>query len=321
MEQTWLDELIYILSKEQWLFYYRKDDYARLLLSYYLKTPQPLRALKQSPYTKLLTKPSLKATLAQQGNGALCAQQIVDYGWATRHCYHLTLDTWGTAGTHHHTYQQTSRSGKNLVLQLNFSNQHNHPYHTLINPIHFHPFECTSHPIAPKPKLTMSWARIDIAHDLSHALIEEIQTDWLRDAFHAATWYWRTIRRNGQRQRVKQHCNETGVSKQAWQRYEQVLASHKKIWAEATLSAAIVLLKAEIGIDRIYYHTHNSGNILKGFRKDWAPPKSLYTKLPEQFCFRKTKEPPPMLEKHIEALQYASRRKEALLDFYLLDLA
>jgi hypothetical protein len=68
------------------------------------------------------------------------------------------------------------------------------------------------HPIAPKPKHTMAWVRIDIAPDLSHALIEEIQTDWLRQARYQNTWRTRRDLRSRVRRTGKDHCNGRGVS-------------------------------------------------------------------------------------------------------------
>lgn len=321
MTQAWVNELLTILQKEKWRFYYRRDDYAYVLLSYATRGATPLHAMRRSPYKRLLSKSALKPLMASLGDGQLKPEHLLPAQWEPRECYLLTLDQWGEPATRYRSWQQTSRPGKNLVLQLNFSNQHNRPYHEYINPICFHPFEYDGHPIAVKPRYTMAWVRIDIANDLSHALIEEIQNDWLRDAHYYRTWRRRIDERNGQRRRVKQYCNEVGVTKKAWQAYEGILATHKKIWAEAALTAAIVLLKEEMGINRIFYHTYASGNILKGFTETWAPPKSLYTKLPERFCFRKTQESPPMLEKHIEALRDTSQQKWLPLEFYLLDLA
>ena len=56
---------------------------------------------------------------------------------------------------------------------------------------------------------------------------------------------------------------------------EDVIDRHGRIWDEAMLSAAIWLLRQEIGVRRIFYHTFDSGNILKGLHKDRChPPRS-----------------------------------------------
>ena len=318
MSKTWVSELIEVTQKDRWPFYYGKDDYARQLLSYVVESGQSLHRLKQSPFGRLLSKPSLQSMLSTLGQGQLTHAHLKNLDAEFRPCYLLTLDQWGEPGTRYNGWQQTSRPGMNLVLQLNFSNQHNQPYQRLINPVRFSPFDCFGHPIASKPHCTLAWVRMDIAEDLSEALIEEIQTDWLRNARHHYTW--RRYRDRHTRQLKKEYCNERGVSQLAWREYERVLQPHRKQWAEAALSAALMLLKEEMGIARIYYHSFASGNILKGLDEDWAPPRSLYTTLPKQFCFTPTQEPPKLLVPHIEALKQATQQRFNPLTFYVLDL-
>ena len=66
------------------------------------------------------------------------------------------------------------------------------------------------------------------------------------------------------------------------------------------LAATIWFLREEIGISRIYYHTHEYGAQLKRIR--WGlPPRSLYTSLPRRFCFERTEEAPEFL------VRYATR--------------
>jgi hypothetical protein len=72
------------------------------------------------------------------------------------------------------------------------------------------------------------------------------------------------------------------------------LADYYCLWDEAALSAAIKFIIDELGIGQIYYHTFDTGNVLKGMWNS-HPPRSLYTDLPRKFCFDLTDEAPRML--------------------------
>ena len=77
--------------------------------------------------------------------------------------------------------------------------------------------------------------------------------------------------------------------------YVHFLTQYQKIWDEASLSLAIHFAKQELGINRIFYHDFDSGNILKGL--DYGkPPRSLYTQLPKRFCFEQTDRAPEMIK-------------------------
>jgi hypothetical protein len=76
----------------------------------------------------------------------------------------------------------TSRRGFNLVLQLNFSSRHDEPYRKLVDPDDYRPFELGGHPVAKGALHTLAWSRLDIDLNTGEALIEEIQTDWIREA-------------------------------------------------------------------------------------------------------------------------------------------
>ena len=83
-----------------------------------------------------------------------------------------------------------------------------------------------------------------------------------------------------------------------------------------TLAATLWFLRRELGIRRIFYHTFETGNWLKGLR-DYKPPRSIYTDLPKQFCFQETYNPPSFIMR--------SRRKWIIrelekLKFYVLEV-
>lgn len=76
--------------------------------------------------------------------------------------------------------------------------------------------------------------------------------------------------------------------------YNDVVAPHAKLWDEAMLSAAIWFLVNELGLRQIYLHDHETGCKLKNVTFS-QPPRSLYTKLPQRFCFQKSKQGPDFL--------------------------
>ena len=99
--------------------------------------------------------------------------------------------------------------------------------------------------------------------------IEEIQSDWVRDARYMST-YWNT-----------EH-------QEAWNDYfESVLKPETKKWSETMLTAALWFILNELGLKRVFYHTYETGSKMKNIDSK-HPPKSLYTSLPDKFCFERT---------------------------------
>jgi hypothetical protein len=78
-------------------------------------------------------------------------------------------------------FNQPPRPGWNLVLQLNFSSQHNRSYTKLIKPKTEQPFQSYGHPVAGIGYHPLAWARIDMDLNRRKGLIEEsrqIELDW-----------------------------------------------------------------------------------------------------------------------------------------------
>jgi hypothetical protein len=97
---------------------------------------------------------------------------------------------------------------------------------------------------------------------------------------------------------------------------ENELKSHIRVWEEAMLSSAIWFLRDEIGINNIFYHTFDFGCRLKRISGS-KPPRSLYTKLPERFCFQKTNQGPTFLmQKNNRTM--TNLIKNQVLQFYSL---
>ncbi len=318
MKEEFAQEIIDCFQEDRILFYYFKDRYALMLLSYFINSNKPISEIKNSRFGKLLQKPAIKNVLKNAGNGILTKNRL-DSVWPQQYeCYLLSLTKWGKPWKGARFYNQTSRSGTNLVLQLNFSGRHNKSYYKLISPGKDHPFECSAHPISKGNARTLAWARIDIDYDHDHdeALIEEIQNDWIRTAMEKkAIAKQAEDDLRGPKRDLQYYTKRLGCDPKTLLKYiDQTLAPHIPLWDEAMLGAAIWFLKEAIGIKNIFYHTFKTGCNLKRieYRK---PPKSLYSVLPSKFCFTRTKEVPLLLAKEKSKRMKKLLQKENLF-FY-----
>ncbi len=290
-----------IIGSDQKPYYYYRDKYALQLIQYHVKDSIKIHELKRSRYQGLLSKPVVRDVLRQCGDQVLIPSLLHAQPMEAGKHFNYTLSRWGEYIPHRNdTWNQTSRPGLNLVLQLNFDPWHNYRYHDLIrNDYMADPFVFSCHPIALKRQFTMAWARLDIDLDQGEMLIEEVQNDWLREV-----------------NRIKkaiETCKDPRVSSkkllwfalrpEAFGEYFSLLESYQNIWDEATLSLAVHFAKQELGVSDIYYHDFDSGNLLKGL-EDGKPPRSLYTKLPKRFCFEQTDRAPEMIrrEKYVRRI-------------------
>jgi len=140
---------------------------------------------------------------------------------------------------------------------------------------------------------------VDIDFDTNEALVEELQTDWLREVMEANKYYKESVSR-GKNPWILGYRG-LNCSEDAWMHYMDTIRSYASIWSEAMLHATVGFLKSEIGISKIWMHSFESGNLFKeiGWTK---PPKSLYTKLPKSYGFENTTEGPEFLhnEKYLK---------------------
>jgi hypothetical protein len=298
MNEKQLQEFLAYFPKWKVPFQYFKDRYAPMLLNYVVGAGRPIAEIKRSDFQGLLKKPILRETVKNLPDGIL-RPEALDAIWVpVPEVYHLTFGIWGNHSRRGWQWRQTSRPGKNLALQINFSERHNRAFKKMFTEKGYgDPFTAYGHPVRTDRHNTMAWVRIDFDLDGESALIEEIQTDWLRMVrWHARRMEWLIQRQSRQGQDVSQVLQE----RQELQRYMgHVLKAHLKQWDEAALMAAIWFLREEIGFKRIYYHTVKSGQRLKGFdpRREAVPPVSLYSKLPRRFCFQETERIPEFLRK------------------------
>jgi len=306
-------EIIQCLPKGRTLFHYFRDRYALELLGYFVGDGLRVADAKASPFARLLARPVVKDVLAGVGQGLLTREELTGF-WPSEYVsYLLTLGTWEE--------DQTTRGDTNLVLQMNFSRKHDEPYTRLVKPSAREPFAYSFHPINKRGRHTLAWARLDVELERGEALIEEIQTDWVRMARRRAVTIkgWgeseeERERLRGLLERLGIEGTEVDVVKYA----SEVLAPHMRLWDEAMLFAAIWFLREELGLRRIFYHTYTYGAYVKRIYGA-GPPRSLYTTLPKKFCFRETDTPPSFFAPR---RRRRSRRKDCPPSprFFLLEL-
>jgi hypothetical protein len=255
-----------------------------------------LRSLKQSPCRRLVDNPLVREVAARAAGGCLTRAELEAATVRRTEIYRLGLATWGNAsGAWEQGWYQTSRPGVNLLLLLNFSPRHNAAYRRRLDPQGVYPLVWTSHPHAQPPELTLAWARIDVDLSGGEALVEEIQSDWIRGFGSVWSWVSAQPSRLLKDQALRSYFRSRAADFESLERYwTRTLANHRAWWAEATLFAALRLLREELGLRRIYYHTHEGGIRRKGIFHG-EPPRSIYTKLPRRFGFDLTAEAPAFL--------------------------
>lgn len=290
MDDRLLDEVIACLPRERTQFCYFKDQYAVYLLKQYLTTAisNDIHSIKQSRLKKLLDKPLVKDTLKNSGNGRLEVAQLENLWSAQTEHYVLTLGRWGHKKRY--DWNQTSRPGANLVLQLNLSNQFDAMFKAVAG-CHLNRLTTSAHPKSRKRTATLAWARLDMDFNTGEILIEEIQSDLIRDLEYT---YKRALSA-GNDSEMRIYWSRNKLDRQKVAAYcEHVIAEQKKIWSEAMMAATLWFVQQELGFSKVYYHTFDTGKVMKKIN-GCAPPRSLYTDLPEKFCFETTKQAPQFI--------------------------
>jgi hypothetical protein len=315
MKVSEADEIVDMLPKGKTKFYYFKDKYALDLLGLAVNDSVSVHELKKSAFSRLLQRPLVKSLMAAKAKSHLDKSDFVSVWPKHPECYLLTLGTWGHRTKRWHRHLQLSRPGANLVLQLNFSSAHDRRYRRLLGAAlesDERPFDVSRHPTARKPYNTLAWSRIDFDLDGGEALIEELQSDWIRLALRRQTIVEQIM--TGDAMTVAQYKYEAKEKDpEALRKYvNEVLLPHVKLWDEAMLSASIAFIREELGLRRIFLHTLDGGKKLKYFGR-FSPPRSLYETLPRKFCFARTDRRPVFLSEQIQKL-------DAAVEFHCLDL-
>ena len=301
------------LPEGRTLFYYERDRYAVFLPQHLLAAGWTARALKESRFGKLLTVPCVRDYLAAIGRLDIDPEWIALVPFHDPVAWRLTLSRWGNADSH--AWNQTTCKGANLVLQLNLPEAHNRQYRQLVSPSGAQIFNYSGHPVS-RNENTLAWARMDVDLNTGEALIEEIQSDWVRAAASAL--------RNPRRY----YDAGDGLSfprfRTGLRRYcEEVLPRYGDGWQETMMAAVLNFIVSELGIRKIYFHEFDSGNALKRINARYsAPPRSIYTSLPRRFCYRLVEDEPRFIEQYRNRPKSKSARARfpGELKFWLLDL-
>ncbi|MBK1877368.1 hypothetical protein [Pelagicoccus mobilis] len=297
MKTELIEEIAAILPEGRTKYFYFKEKYAVDLMRYFA-AGRSVADVKASRFAGLLKKAVVKDVLSGVGTGRLNARDFENVWGNEVYPFLLTIGQWGHNRHAERNWYQTTGCDANLVLQLNFSNLHNAPYQRSIDD-RYRPFEFSAHPVARPPYRTLAWARIDLSFETDEALIEEVQTDWVRYAKNRLT-------------RISHmKLEEMGEEdRKSIPYFMEVLPPYAGIWQEAILAAALWFIREELGLSKVYYHTHASGCKLKRIDTN-LPPRSLYESLPRKFCFKRTGEVPRFLERYM--------KRKANAEFYRLD--
>ncbi len=314
MEHQQVTEVLQVFENYKEGFTYAEDGFAVERIRSVIGDGAPVMALRQSSIAPLLSRPAVKVALARCGDGHMTEDRFEDFWQIEPETFLVTLDKWGaTKRDWRRSYHQMARPGFNLVIQLNLTGkqveQMLRAERTLKGVLSR---RSTCHPVRKDEKLTLAWARVDLDLSDGVALIEEIQSDWIRLA-------------QRQRHRSAHICQEKDrASDWVWQ---EIRAMHKerlafldgktlrrleKIWPEAMLEATRHFLMEEIGIEEILMYNHLTGLHFKGLQNDRScqPPQSLYTKTPKRFGMSNIKTMPSFISgKNPKGLNKAIRNK------------
>lgn len=268
-------------------FQYSEGTFAKLLLSYLSEDRQKISEIKASKIGYLLHKPSVKAVVAKCGNGLL-KKELLQEEWTEKtKILSLSLSQWGIQDTKKKNcaYYQVSRPQKSLVLQVNFGGDHDTFFYSCFSKKQRVYFSNEMHAGHFK-RNSLGWIRIDLDLETGEALIEEVQTDWMKTVFSL-------------RNELKlDNSDHALIMKRpnACKSYVNYMLQRYKAWDEMLLSSAIRFLKQEIGINTIWYHTFESGRFYKMMPDYSLPPRSLYTTLPKKMGFEITNQIPKILK-------------------------
>ena len=278
------------LCGERTLFHYYQDQYAIYLLSRLVDWEKriAIRHLRCGRLARLLDRPLIKDLLSKCGDGFVNKKVLEGCWHDSFESYVLTLGDWGCYSDW--SWDQISRPGKNLVLQLNVSGKWAVQFQRIMK-MPPNQFFDSGHPLSDTRTMTLAWARLDIDFETDEALIEEIQSDSIRDVARLHRRACLVLSKG------KKTFTYDGIEFDAQvfiDVAEPFLVRFNKNWQEAMLTAAISFIFDELGISNIYYHSFETGNKMKNVR--WShPPRSLYTDLPQKFCFDSKAQAPEFL--------------------------
>jgi hypothetical protein len=310
-------DIVACLPQSRTLFSYGRDKFAPMLLGYLLNSGWDTSSIRQSQFKRLCERPPVKALLAAQGRMELTAKQMAFAQINDEKTWRLSVSRWGDPKGF--KWNQTSRRGCSLVLQLNFSNEHDVHFRRLFPFATWPLFNNEGHPVS-KTANTLAWARIDLDLDRNEALIEEIQSDWVRRVNSAVERPQSFLKRCARRPHEAQNLPTPEAFKATALKYrDDFLPKFFAEWQEVIMAACLFFIFEELGLSRVYMHEFETGNRIKRLAGDWClPPRSIYTDLPRKFCFANVDHGPDFLGARIQQIQKASKPKA--IKFWKLNL-
>ncbi|MEO1103503.1 MAG: hypothetical protein AAFW98_07195 [Pseudomonadota bacterium] len=283
-------------------FPYFADRESPWLLAQRMEADARVGELKRSPLARWLDRPLVKPVVAHSG-GVVRRADLEAVAYADRgieasasaaataglvaaydipwHDFELSFGWWGTGPYEH--WAQMSRAGGNLVMQLGFPSDHAALMGRYLPSGTRKRFEYAAHPVRTTGRPTLAWARIDVDSETCTALVEEVQTDWLRFAARQVEALETFDPRSRHLKSLRQY--DAGLR-----------ARYGKLWPKATLLAALAVLRDGLGIREVFMHQPGPGQTLKRISGQ-APPVSLYSALPKSFGFEPTDSAPPFLQR------------------------
>lgn len=267
-------ELLACLPEDRTLYRYCHDQYAVDLLRIARRRQPSIQKLRKSCYGRLLSKPSISSLIRRCGNGHLDEDVLDTYWREPGNTYLLTAGLWDARKG---IWNQTSRRGANLVLRLNFNREHDRFFNQTIQPKYPGAFNGWGHPVLERGQRayfreTLAWARLDVDLTTDEVLVEEVQSDWVR---HVNRLKNRVAHRpDGDAViRGSSYCTTAQQVRNYISHAEPLIRD----WSQAMLAAVVRFADRELGVSRIWYHTWESGILLKGIERNWGPPVSLYS--------------------------------------------
>ncbi len=300
MEKDEVEEILGVFEGYREKFPYIKDGFALTRILDETGDGKCVGDIRKGPNGRLLNLPLVREFIRLAGSGKLTPDLFFYRSPDPTDLYLVTLDQWGSDRKYWgRSWEQMARPGFNLVVQLNLSGIQLERMRR-VDPglLEYLTPRYSSHPVRDDGNITVGWARVDMDIRTGVALIEEIQSDWIRDAVQ--------LRNTVTKLSVKEDINRATLKRQRklprkhWLEYLDS-ADFRRVethWAEATLEATCQFLRKEIGITETYFYDFDTGCRFKGLLDDdWQPPRSLYSNLPKRYGMERVAEVPPFLMK------------------------
>ena len=297
---------------DKMIYPYFKDKYALELLQLAFPESTKMATVKQSKFGRFLNKSLVRELIATCGSGQIDFNKVGTVWREDTSFLRLTMSQWGDVQRWKNgNYHQVSRPALNLVLQVNFDSAHDHCFYQTIGKENQGYFGYVDHPQHDKLN-TLGWLRLDINMETGEALIEEVQSDWVKQAAR--------YKRNLKTQPKDEDCECLACQRpKALELYLNQFKPYMKLWDEMILSAGIWFLVKQLGLKKIWYHSFETSKHYKMMPDYSLPPKSVYSKLPQRFGFDKVQKAPELITECKALGKLARRAKAQGMQFYKLE--